>query len=145
MSCQVLSMYPVDWRQNSSFIPLNGQLINFSPQVYVEVKLLSCSKHEPFFCGKGWFIDDLCIVFCQGSSRKRSSYVFLCDAVMPLITRHCLNLICKKDKRINRGCFVVIPVINMVLLCECVWLLAFINRRVSLLLKLYYVLYHGFL
>lgn len=39
---------------------------------------------------------------------------------MPLITRLCLNLKHKKDRGINNGCFVVIPVINIVGLCVCV-------------------------
>lgn len=55
----------------------------------------------------------LVLLFCPRSSR---------NAVMPLITRLCLNLIHKKDKTINNGCFVVIPVINIV--WSCLWVCA---------------------
>lgn len=53
------------------------------------------------------------VVFSAQDLPGREAVVFLCDAVMPLITRHCLNLIRKKDKAINNECFVVIPVINI--------------------------------
>lgn len=46
--------------------------------------------------------------------------MFLCDAVMPLITHRCMNLIHKKDKGINNKCFVVIPVIDTMCTCFCV-------------------------
>lgn len=49
----------------------------------------------------------------EAATKVGTAVVFLCDAVMPLITRHCLNLIRKKDKAINNECFVVIPVINI--------------------------------
>lgn len=52
------------------------------------------------------------VVFSAWDLPGREAVV--CVYVMPLITRHCLNLIHKKDKTINNECFVVIPVINIV-------------------------------
>lgn len=95
-------------------------------------------NYVAFFCGKWWFIDDSCSGLAARGLPGSRVVVFLCDAVMPLISRHCLNLIHKKDKGINNECFVVIPLINIACVCVCiyvsvcVWLLVFINRSVSL-------------